>query len=809
MTTWTDVHSVLLRYLLTASVVAVLLPAVGWLVVSCCRLRLAIYRHIVWSWCLAGIVILPILWLYVPKMSVAVLPDRAAKVVSVVSQGVDVAPLLLANPQPRRSTSVVSAVESPPNTLSPAPVASVSWAEVFVMAWLAGTTIMLARIALGMRQLARIASRAEVIDRPASHPAFPKATVRVLLSDAVTGPICFGLLRPGILLPRRMYQESNPVELRMVLRHELAHVQRRDAWVNLLQRFVEGILFFHPGVWLASRQLTQQRELICDNWVLADGAEPREYARILARVAEASLAPRLHAAALFEGRLLQRVRSLLDVSSLRPARLSTPAWLLASAGALLVLGVLGIVRPSASPSASPGQLVIKVVDEAGKPVEGAKVVPFGISALPNAASTYLYARWDARSEKYSYGVPPQPAMTDAAGEARLAFPKRIRSQYEGAEADMDTCAIILAVYHKNYSPAVEQSYPTDKAHAPLVLHPGATLKLSGYISSPEAIVTNVWPQVSDWNVPLDEVAQVDKGLCTIRGLPVGPHYIRLVYWPAKGAPRFSDPVLVDAKPNQTRTLNLELKAPMRLEGELDESVPRPVHNGYVQVHVSYPAEFHSDAGYSRWDDWARINEDGTFRIDALPQGAVQVIGVCDGFTWQIPGADTEEGYGVSALSQEFAPQGDTAHVRLKMQPAATFKVSVVDPEGRPIVGAKVSSYPLARWFSSRVQVVDPLRRTADEIRRTAADGKMPPLSWVHYYDAVTDSQGIAVLHNLPAYGKPIFVSVEHETYTRLWDGSLTQNDMVAAPGETWQITVTMIPKGTQAPATQGTTGLRR
>lgn len=789
MTTWMDIYSVLLRYLLTATVVAAILPAIAWLAVSCFRLRLAVYRHIAWFWCLVGIVVLPILWLRVPKMSVPVLPDRAAKVVSVVSQRMDAVPSLLAAPQSARSASADRSVEAPSNTLPRVPVPSISWAEVIVMAWLAGAAVMLARVGLGMRQLARITSRAEVIDNAAGHPAFSKATARVLVSDAVTGPVCFGLLHPTILLPRRMYRESSPAELRMVLRHELAHIQRRDAWINLLQRLVVGVLFFHPGVWLVSRQLTQQREFICDNWVLADGTEPQEYARVLTRVAEASLAPRLHAAALSEGRLLQRVRSLLTIGGLRPARLSMPAWLFASAGALLLLGVLGLVRLNASP----GQLMVKVVDEAGRPVEGAKVVPWGIRALPNWPSAY---NWDARDE-YSYGVPPRPAMTDAAGEARVAYPKRIRLPIEGADTDMDTCGIILTVFHKNYTPTVEQNCPTDKAHAPLVLHPGATLKLSGYVSSPEAVVTDVWPQISNWNVDLREVMQMDKGVCTIGGLSVGPHYVRLVYRPAKGSPRFSEAILVEAKANQTQTLNLELKAPMHLEGELDESVPRPVHNGYVQVCVSYPTEYHSDAGYAQWDDWVRIDEDGTFRIDALPRGTVQAIAVCDGFTWYISGTDKEKVYGPSALSQGFTPEGDTVHVRLKMQPAATIKVHVIDPDGKPIEGAKVSCGAPARWFSSRFLVLAALRRTADELPPTVAGSKNAPSgTWVGYYDAVTDGRGLAVLHNLPAFGMGVLPRVEHATYEQVWPP--TEPYRAIVPGDTKEVTVTMAPRGSRA-----------
>jgi hypothetical protein len=664
---------------------------------------------------------------------------------------------------------------------------------------------MLLKLAAGTWQLRRICTRAQPMDDQAgSLPASP--FLRLLLSDAVAGPVCFGLFRSTILLPRHTHQDSSPLELRMILRHELAHIQRRDAWTNLLQRLLEAVLFFHPGMWFASRQLTQQRELICDNWVLADGASPGDYARILSQVAEAALAPRLQAAALFEGRLLERVRSLVDPSRIGLTHISRRAGWLSLCAAAACFAAVGMVRLEAGPTTHPdgaakmaavGGLLIKVVDEQGRPVEGAKITPWGIRALPNAASAYGW------STDFSYGVPPQPVFTDAAGQARLPYPMRIRTPYEGTETDMDTCAIILAVYHPLYSPTVDQNYQTDRPHDPLVMHPGAVLKLSGYVSSPDNAVVGIRPQISNWSVSLKETMREDKGVCTVNGVPAGPHYIRLVYWPDKGSPRFTDPVLVNAEVGQTYTRNLELKTPMRLEGQVDGSVPRPVRNGYVQVRVSYPAEPQSDAGYDYWDDWARIDEDGTFHIDALPRGTVQVIGVCDGFTWKISGVDTQPGWAASALSQEFTPENDTVHVELKMQPAAAFEVHTVDPDGQPIEGVKMVFHPVARWFSSRMQVVDPLMRSSD-LPTAAVRGEKVPWTWIGYYEAVTDSRGAALVHNLPAFGKPIGPSVEHAKYERSWSASLTEKDLVLVPGEMKKITINMVPRSGRGAATQST-----
>jgi hypothetical protein len=112
-------------------------------------------------------------------------------------------------------------------------------------------------------------------------------------------------------------------------------MRRRDGCLNLFQRLVEAVFFFHPLVWLASRQLTNEREHICDNYVLAQGASPDDYTTLLFRMVEQALDERrLPKVALFEGQLLARVRSLLNPLRSRQTRLP---WRVAAACTVVVL----------------------------------------------------------------------------------------------------------------------------------------------------------------------------------------------------------------------------------------------------------------------------------------------------------------------------------------------------------------------------------------------------------------------------------------------------------------------------------------
>jgi protocatechuate 3,4-dioxygenase beta subunit len=149
-----------------------------------------------------------------------------------------------------------------------------------------------------------------------------------------------------------MYQDASANDLRMILTHERAHIDRRDGWVNLFQRLLEAAFFFHSLVWLASRQLTHERERICDNWVLAKGVPIDDYMLLLSDIGERILMKTRHipTVALFEGGLLSRVRSLLDPQHNCVTRMTRrSAWTCALSFALC-FAALGTIRLGAKPN---------------------------------------------------------------------------------------------------------------------------------------------------------------------------------------------------------------------------------------------------------------------------------------------------------------------------------------------------------------------------------------------------------------------------------------------------------------------------
>jgi beta-lactamase regulating signal transducer with metallopeptidase domain len=119
---------------------------------------------------------------------------------------------------------------------------------------------------------------------------------KIWLVDGIGQPFVWGLPRGGIYLPAHFVRVDNAQSRRSVLMHELSHILRFDATVNLLQVIVQAIFWFHPFVWWANRNLRQERERCCDEMAIARlNASPKDYSSAIVEtlVAEQESAHRI------------------------------------------------------------------------------------------------------------------------------------------------------------------------------------------------------------------------------------------------------------------------------------------------------------------------------------------------------------------------------------------------------------------------------------------------------------------------------------------------------------------------------------
>ena len=153
--------------------------------------------------------------------------------------------------------------------------------------------------------------------------------LRFLTSLRVKTPIAIGFFKPVIIIPASLFLQMNPRELETIIAHELLHIRRYDPLVNFTQSVIETVLFYHPGVWWISRQVSREREFAADADVLHLFEDCHvTYARALANLEEIRFmtdqtTPRLATAA-NGGNLMQRIERILKIET--EAGRATSAW---------------------------------------------------------------------------------------------------------------------------------------------------------------------------------------------------------------------------------------------------------------------------------------------------------------------------------------------------------------------------------------------------------------------------------------------------------------------------------------------------
>jgi len=246
------------------------------------------------------------------------------------------------------------------NGVSGAPASALtlpaSFASFLFLGWCIGASLGLLHVAHGLYRLQRLRATFTPIDLRALDPrlqnvladAQRRRRVTLCTSNAVRVPSAIGYFRPMVVFPSWALAEIPPAELNAILLHELAHLRRWDDWTNLAQKLVKAIFFFHPAVWFIESRLTLEREMACDDAVLAASFSPRAYAESLVSLAEKSFLRRgvqlAQAAVSHVHQLKLRLAEILrkDKGTQGSARLRKPTVALMSLAA--IVSVYGISR---------------------------------------------------------------------------------------------------------------------------------------------------------------------------------------------------------------------------------------------------------------------------------------------------------------------------------------------------------------------------------------------------------------------------------------------------------------------------------
>lgn len=195
------------------------------------------------------------------------------------------------------------------------------WAIYIFASWTFFAAIGIARVARALWRVRLLKKNAAAVDA-STLDWFPGELAQcsrkfaVCVSDQMRVPAALGFFRPVVVLPAWAVQELSSAELHTIVLHEAAHLQRWDDWTNLLQKVVRALLFFHPAVWWIDSRLSIEREISCDDMVLARSRSAREYAECLVSLAEKTHAHRslalVQSAVSHVRHTAQRIAKILD-----------------------------------------------------------------------------------------------------------------------------------------------------------------------------------------------------------------------------------------------------------------------------------------------------------------------------------------------------------------------------------------------------------------------------------------------------------------------------------------------------------------
>jgi beta-lactamase regulating signal transducer with metallopeptidase domain len=174
-----------------------------------------------------------------------------------------------------------------------------AWAFVIEGLWVLASLFSLIRLSASARQMRTLwrsstpvpfhdldSEMQSIVVRAGSRP------VEVRLSDAIDAPSVLGFFRPAVIVPRSLWSELAPSELKQIILHEMAHLDRGDDWTNLLQKLLRALCPLNPALFWAERHLSLEREQACDDAVLDAAGNARAYATCLTKLAENRLVKR-------------------------------------------------------------------------------------------------------------------------------------------------------------------------------------------------------------------------------------------------------------------------------------------------------------------------------------------------------------------------------------------------------------------------------------------------------------------------------------------------------------------------------------
>lgn len=266
------------------------------------------------------------------------------------------------------------------------------------LAYLAGLLLRLWRLAAAHRSLQRLLQAGATALPEAALPGphcravarqLRQRGIALLSCEAATSPFALNRPQPAVVLPQALLQRLDDRQLALVLRHEAAHLARRDPQRAALMQLSASVWWFNPLLPLLARRVQTAAELCCDASALREqGAARQAYARAYLETLRLTAPPALATAFIpaDRGHHKLRIQHMLHGDPHPPlSRRLRHAVLLALASAGLVVTATqavfaGTAAPVATAAADPqpakavmtDSSVVTLARAGGNPAPGSK-----------------------------------------------------------------------------------------------------------------------------------------------------------------------------------------------------------------------------------------------------------------------------------------------------------------------------------------------------------------------------------------------------------------------------------------------------
>ena len=212
--------------------------------------------------------------------------------------------------------------------------------------WLAGILVMVVLTARSSLRLQNIRQSALPLQNPAIRRLYRhclkelhiRKEIPIYSTAFLQSPVFTGFLRPRIYLPIHIISDYSKIDtdklcqascgsspsgmnglhqIRYMLLHELQHYRHKDALAGYLMTLTGILYWFNPMVWIALKEMRNDREIACDTSVL-NMLEPdsyEDYGMTLIHFAEKLSRPAFPFAAGLSGSMSQMKRRILNIAA--------------------------------------------------------------------------------------------------------------------------------------------------------------------------------------------------------------------------------------------------------------------------------------------------------------------------------------------------------------------------------------------------------------------------------------------------------------------------------------------------------------